>query len=382
MLPAQGHAFSPLPHLCSSSSSRFWPPCFLFLLSSVGLALVEPFVFAWRLKKGLNAALGCYHCASVFCSLEDIPFSLFPPKDGGFYVSLQMASWSAVALQLYDILTQLDLEVKHIWPLKVTSWIKWTFLLVRYHPLAIQLLYRVFEFRLSVLGKYSRSTLAVLWLIQPLQILIPAVAIEIVMMVRVYALFDKKKKVLWTCIFLIFQELVSIVGGMILYAPDLRTMQPLDFATKFPPTTRWFGSTSALTEAVILLMTVLCRSRFRSVPIFQLLFRDGVFIIALMTLFSCVMIVYTSIDWPFDAPVFSWNLTLFSCAGTRLILNFQAFYRPSSDVDLSDTTNGESYHLTTIHPGLTMHPANLENDIETDLNRSSSSVHGGRPQIS
>jgi hypothetical protein len=42
----------------------------------------------------------------------------------------------------------------------------------------------VFEFRLSVLGKYSRSTLAVLWLIQPLQILIPAVAIEIVMMVR------------------------------------------------------------------------------------------------------------------------------------------------------------------------------------------------------
>ncbi|RXW25578.1 hypothetical protein EST38_g272 [Candolleomyces aberdarensis] len=152
------------------------------------------------------------------------------------------------------------------------------------------------------------------------------VALEIVLMTRVYALYNRPRwmRPFFTALVLI-ENVIVIVGLFVHYPWPGRHFLAIHVATKLPPSFSYFGFCTIVIQVVVLYLTLLkyLRGNWKTVPIVKLMFRDGTLSFTILTIFSLSMSVLTVIDNPYAVPGYSWLLVSISSVTCRLIINLQ-----------------------------------------------------------
>ncbi|KAJ2931489.1 hypothetical protein H1R20_g5628, partial [Candolleomyces eurysporus] len=134
------------------------------------------------------------------------------------------------------------------------------------------------------------------------------VALEIVLMTRVYALYNRPR---WMRLFftalVVIENVIVMVGLFVHYPWPGRYFLAIYVATKLPPSFSYFGFCTIVIQVVILYFTLLkyLTGNWKTVPIVKLMFRDGTLSFTILTIFSLSMSVLTVKDNPYAVPGYS-----------------------------------------------------------------------------
>ncbi|KAK0454696.1 hypothetical protein EV421DRAFT_436257 [Armillaria borealis] len=136
-------------------------------------------------------------------------------------LDLNMGSSSAIAFLIWELLITFDREVDFIWKPR-NSWIKWAFLFARYFPLLAGLCGRVIDsivlYRQPI--PIPLNALRIWYICQVLILHLMMLGAEIVMMARVYALYNRNRYIGGVFLLLLFGESTSVVVGLALNLPS------------------------------------------------------------------------------------------------------------------------------------------------------------------
>ncbi|KLO19620.1 hypothetical protein SCHPADRAFT_935121 [Schizopora paradoxa] len=244
---------------------------------------------------------------------------------------------AATACLAYDILISFDQEVEYIWK---SSWSfpKFLYLFSRYFTLIVQLVDTSESTSFSVTNNswtYFEAAAGQLVIM----------GVEISLMMRVYALYKRDKRILTLLLALYFSEILSssLILGLglkkIVSIAPLRGLLPPDFPLSgcFPLNVPGFFFSywipTLIFESVLFVLMVINFLRFTMihktrVPLLTLFVRDGtlfyaVIFVTLATLLTQVLL-YELVNSALAQVAISWQLTVLSIAGSRLILNLRA----------------------------------------------------------
>ncbi|KDQ49965.1 hypothetical protein JAAARDRAFT_611561 [Jaapia argillacea MUCL 33604] len=241
--------------------------------------------------------------------------------------------YGALAFLIWDVLITFDEEVHHIWRKSSSSWIKWLFLWTRYFVLSAEILNLVVTSQTTpfpLTPRFCKVSLSIQTLVADITM---AVSVDVLLIIRVYALWNRKRWVgilLGTC--LTFEVVVALVGWILslryeyAYGCDITSapysiFYPLTILAVF------------VTDAVILILTLVRCVRFRRFrnrrsPIVFLMARDG--ILAFFTVYGIGlvnMVIYVAFPASLRALAYGWFLSVVSSGVCRLILSMERLAR-------------------------------------------------------
>ncbi|KAF9010664.1 hypothetical protein BDQ17DRAFT_935961 [Cyathus striatus] len=260
---------------------------------------------------------------------------------------------ASLAFLLYDIMITFDDEVDIIWSKPNNSWIKWQFLFTRYFALATQLTNRSLESVINSTSTRLTGSLKGWYICQVVVGSMLMTAVEMVLMARVYAIYNKNSLVAAGFFCLLMGELISLIVGVTITIPG-KNFHLSTFVDSSPNSYAYFGAAAGISQVTILILTLMkyrsaVRGGWARLPIMQLMVRDGT--IAFVVLFSITALTALSSikDRTYPPLGNSWFLSVVACAGCRLIINMQRL--PSSS---NETATGSSsratIELTTVCP--------------------------------
>jgi len=173
---------------------------------------------------------------------------------------------------------------------------------------------------------------------------IQLMAVELLLMMRVHALYNRSRKVLYGLIICYVLEVVVMTVSITLSTINSRSTSNCE--TIVPLTILAYGVASLLFELLLLVMTTRkvitqLRETWRYIPMMRTILRDGVWAFALIfiAIFTNA-ILYGFVKNALSAVAFPWLLTTASFSGYRLMLNLR---RSGHDVhsDLGMTKTGD-----------------------------------------
>ncbi|KAK7472800.1 hypothetical protein VKT23_000908 [Stygiomarasmius scandens] len=237
---------------------------------------------------------------------------------------VQAGSGAALFFQLWDILITFDDEVEHIWPKPASSWIKWAFLFTRYFSLAVHICSRAVELSITYGRPLGENAVRIWFSLQSLVALAIFMGAEIVMMARVYALYDRDKRTGLVCLVLLFAELLGTTLGIVLNFPP----RPFDINTVITETPRsfiYFGIPACVSEFIVLTLSIrkYIRGRWIKSRIITLMMRDGTVAFGVLFMILVLIMVYHMLSLPFSTTAYAWMVTFVAVTECRLILNMQ-----------------------------------------------------------
>jgi len=259
------------------------------------------------------------------------------------------SSNAALFLLLWEILITLDQEVEYIWVKPCTAWIKWVFLFARYFPLAIQICNRGIE--LAIFKQYPLSVNAVrIW--HSCQVLVALIVLmpgEVVLMARVYALYNQARWIFNFFSVILVAETVVVVLGFVLTMPQNYELRA--FITDMPHSFAYFGIAMLVTQVTILVLSAVKYFRGRwgtaqAAPLVKLLVRDGTMAFVAVSSLSLMLMIYAFIGTHWAATEYAWFVTFLSVTECRIIINMQTL--PASRDVRSDST--ELQNFTSVFP--------------------------------
>ncbi|KAJ7084472.1 hypothetical protein B0H15DRAFT_784283, partial [Mycena belliarum] len=249
----------------------------------------------------------------------------------------------SVLRAIRENLITFDDEVDHIWSV---------FLFLRYFPLAVQLCNRIIDEEIQHLG---HSALRAWYISQVILSHLSMTAVEVVMMVRVYALYHNDRWVGWGFVCLLFAETVralqSECTGLFITLPGVH-FAPQRFLTNVPHSFTYLGVAALVSQAIILVLTVhrFCRGQWAGTSLGNLLIRDGSVAYLVFLVTTGTAVVYSANGLAFGMTEYAWMLSIISSVGCRLILDMQRL--PSSRVSETDATS--DFELTTVQHELSV----------------------------
>ncbi|KAF9268938.1 hypothetical protein L218DRAFT_541106 [Marasmius fiardii PR-910] len=231
---------------------------------------------------------------------------------------LSRASLSASCFLLWDICITLDQEVEYIWSKPSRSWIKWAFLFARYFSLFTQISHRLIEFRVTYHPSFvlaHKSVLRVWFGIQVLLVFMIMIGAEIVMMARVYAIYNKNKHVGIGFIFLLLAESTTVAVGFGITFP--RTDDGIRANDLIKHSSRsfvYFGIVVLISQVIILVLSVVryITGRWARARIIQLMFRDGTIAFCVLLVVTGSLLFFLFEDLPYSATCSAWMVSFIS----------------------------------------------------------------------
>ena len=266
---------------------------------------------------------------------------------------ISRAQVASLAFLIYDICITLDDEVGTIWSKPNNSWIKWQFLFTRYFALVAQAANRTIESiatnRKSTIGPGLRK-----WYM--CQVLFGAIlmsAVEVVLMARVYALYNKNKWIRLAFFVLIVAEIATVVAGIIVNVPG-EDFGLYEFLVFNPRSYTYFGICAMVSQLTIIGLTLAkykaaIRGGWQKVPIMMLMVRDGTVAFFILLVITTITVVGTNKQNQFAPIGGSWFLSIVACAGCRLIINMQNL--PTRSELLTANRPQATIQLTTVWTG-------------------------------
>ncbi|KAJ3551191.1 hypothetical protein NM688_g4854 [Phlebia brevispora] len=267
---------------------------------------------------------------------------------------------AAIAVLLYDTLLNLDTEIEVIWK-KNWSLPKILYLIARYWaPLDLLI---VLSFDIQIGLPTPRRCRWSLWMMTiPGPVIFPAI-VNVILILRMHALFGKNRKVLiFMCIMMFFDfacsfcaTLLASLNAQVASVPAFVGLPGCATSLSVGKLTLvgWYDSLLIYNLRALITSTTYVRVptiivgftcmmmtlyqciratggfswQFRSQfsPLFRIIIRDGVFywfLIFAASLFDAFMILDT--HTPITRVGFIWNIVAYSIAGTRILLNLRA----------------------------------------------------------
>ncbi|KJA14134.1 hypothetical protein HYPSUDRAFT_49427 [Hypholoma sublateritium FD-334 SS-4] len=198
------------------------------------------------------------------------------------------------------------------------------FLFSRYFIIGIHIVSRSIEAVIVSNHDINESFLRVWYTGQVIVAALAVSALEIVLMARVYALYNQPR---WLAIlllvFLIVEIAVAIVG-LSLNLPG-HHFTPSLLISFLPRSFAYFGLCSVSIQCIVLVLTMrkYAKSSLQAIPLVQLMVRDGTLAFVMLAIFSLTVVVYTLCNISYAVTGYAWLLSATSCATCRLIINMQ-----------------------------------------------------------
>ncbi|KAF8893818.1 hypothetical protein BD779DRAFT_953011 [Infundibulicybe gibba] len=253
-------------------------------------------------------------------------------------IALHESSCAALCFSLWEWLITLDDEVEFIWSKPSGAWIKWAFIFARYFPLAVQMCGICIS--IAILHHSPMSTFALRgWYVS--QVLVAAAAVtcvEVVMMARVYALYNRRRWIGLLLASLLLIETTIILIGVLITLP--RNFCPGDLAAQIPASFIYFGISAIISQLTILGLSLFryTRGQWSRAPVVSLMMRDGSFSFGVLSVFLLILIVYTIKNVPYAVAGYAWLMSAVSSIGCRSIINMQSLPAPNQTTALQFTT--------------------------------------------
>ncbi|KAF8976416.1 hypothetical protein BDQ17DRAFT_1551202 [Cyathus striatus] len=234
-----------------------------------------------------------------------------------------VSSLSSLTVLVWEYLLTCGDEYQYIW-IRPFTFVKAVYLFSRYIALISLIINNVF-----VLGRFStlpvaREECQIMFQVLTALSCSMLAALDFILMLRVYVLYNRSWKVAAAFIGMLFVEAVLVSACSSHTVPVV----PFDGAcnvTKTPYDVIYFASSVVLTHCVLFFMTIARRKiGFGRTPIVQLIVRDGAWIFVLVISILSVNVpysLYTEIARPHL--VLGWPAVLLSTATCRLIINMQ-----------------------------------------------------------
>jgi len=284
--------------------------------------------------------------------------------------SLTVGQVGSLAFLSYEFCITLDDEVETIWLKPNCSWIKWQFLFIRYFSLASQIINRALEGAVFAHSKLSMHSLRNWYTCQVVIGSILMTAVEVVLIARVFALYNRNFWVGLIFVALLLGEASTLITGIMMSLPGL-DFDLNNFLISSPMSFVYFGTAALVSQSTILVLTLMkYRSAFRdgwaNAPIMQLMVRDGTMAFCTMFLVTLMTIMGTFMQNRYSPIGNSWFISLVACAGCRLIINMQRLPAQETDAHNDVTTAQFTTLLESFVPGQTTnHRVPQRNQIST-----------------
>lgn len=250
---------------------------------------------------------------------------------------------AAVVIPIYDILLNLSREIQHVWHAKL-SLVKLLYFIARYYGLA----FLIFIVTAATLRSPSEKfCVAATWVTSLAGPAVFTTTINIILTLRLHALYEQKRSVFIGLSVLVFAEFVLEVYSCIKAGLETKSLSPplgLPWTGCLyipPPSARetllaWI---SCLTVALIFFLMMVYKFammvKFRgrdarafssSTSLLTIFVRDGTFyffLIFVMVLLCTTFINVTSLKARYQIP-FAYMIAVYSIAGSNLILNLRS----------------------------------------------------------
>ncbi|EMD37790.1 hypothetical protein CERSUDRAFT_114449 [Gelatoporia subvermispora B] len=234
---------------------------------------------------------------------------------------------SAIVFSVYDTIINLADEVQHIWRAP-HSWVKWTYLFVRHFPYIAQVTI------ISLLGasrgggdwnpESCRDMIAYQFTVME----VTTIAVEIILIMRVYAMYHSNRRLLTIILFLFLAEVAAMLTVIGLSLPKLGfTPQCLIISTPSYFTSYWLISLTFETLLFILTLVKFSRAIQQDGSrgeFLTVLVRDGTWAYAII--FAVMLLntlMFDLIKNTLAGVCYFWELSVMSFAGSHMLLNIR-----------------------------------------------------------
>ncbi|KAI0777777.1 hypothetical protein BD413DRAFT_188667 [Trametes elegans] len=233
---------------------------------------------------------------------------------------------AAIAFLVWDMLISFDREVEYIWR-GPNGWVKWTFLLVRHVPYLLQ---GTVLTLVALVGHTWRSSQCRAWIAyQLISIEVLVVVVEVLLIVRVYAMYNRNRAVLILVLSLFVGEIVAMCTILALSIPKISytagcliTSAPRIFPTYWTISLAFETTLFALT--LLKFFTTVVASQLRKQSILYILVRDGTWAYAIIFAVMLLNTLMYQIEHNTLAGVFYfWEISVMSFAGSHVLLNLR-----------------------------------------------------------
>jgi hypothetical protein len=251
-------------------------------------------------------------------------------------------SWAALAFIVYEFCVTISDEVNCIWRMKWAP-IKFLFMGLRYFPLVGQIAHQIIMIELKHRIAFQPWSCGLWYGYQLIGGSVLLMAIELILMLRVYILYDSSKRIgALLCFLYIGHCALKVISGVL-------TLRQLDFdancaVSRLPGALLLCIGGAVLTESTIWVLTMLKTSASSGmggmVPMISLMMKDG----ATFAILICALLVATILhglsDRTLPQVINGWFLCILSSSGCRLIINMQR-------LAMSDSRDASIYDIST-----------------------------------
>jgi hypothetical protein len=247
---------------------------------------------------------------------------------------LQACNYSAMgalAFTTWDMAITIDNEVGEIWK-KPWTRLKSLYLFLRYFSFGSQLLFVVIYMRWSAGLNLSPSGCRKWVLLQSISSQILMIGVQIILILRVRALYNTNKILCRLLPIFFFSEMLTMTVLLSLKADGIR-YGPQCVIIHFPPAAVGFFLPPILLDTLLFLLTMAkfyqsLRDGWGQVPVITRFMTDGIWAFALPFLILVVnTFCITLLDGALTSVACSWVIAIPGFAGYRLILNMSHLLR-------------------------------------------------------
>jgi len=277
--------------------------------------------------------------AMVSMSAQDIA------SDSDIVLTTRVAA-SATSFLIYDTILQMEDEVTYIWSQK-NSYVKWAYMFIRHVPYLAQISIGalVADSLFDQAWNPDQCRRVIIYQFAVIEAL--TIAIEIVLILRINAMFNGNRIIIAMVLLLFFMEIFGMIAILAISIPKMQiTSKCMVIYT--PPifTSYWIVSLSFETMlfglTIIKFFTSVSRGLGRQ-SIMYILVRDGTW--AFGVIFGVMLLnslFYDLIHSPIDGLCFYWELSAISSVGSRVLLNLRRFAAQDSILDDSISAAGNT----------------------------------------
>ncbi|KAH7924348.1 hypothetical protein BV22DRAFT_1035246 [Leucogyrophana mollusca] len=235
---------------------------------------------------------------------------------------------ASLCFMVWDILVTLDVEVQHVWPKPRQALFKWLYLLIRYGALVLQIFHQ-FAVPFITEGRATASLCKAWFMYAVITAQAMTSAVELILMTRVYALYNKSRRIALLLFALAMCEIMTLAINSVHTIPNLQASNvEICILAKPPPEIVYYSLTVLLTQSTLLVLTILKHVFVRRMglgrtPIVSQLTRDGTVVYGIMFVLLLMTAVFCKSDQQITIVMFFWSMSVSSTCGCRLIINMQ-----------------------------------------------------------
>ncbi|KDR75166.1 hypothetical protein GALMADRAFT_249108 [Galerina marginata CBS 339.88] len=260
---------------------------------------------------------------------------------------------AALAFLTWDILITFDDEVELIWP-RAWSSMKGLYFFVRYVPLSAQLPLLLVGTELSPHFHFTPYACYVWQIFQGVVASSIVVAVDIILILRVCALYHRQRTIRGGVFFLFLLEIVGMVVGLALSLPGIQ-FDDICAVTFIPHSLVIYGLASILFQTILFALTMYkfvqgAKNGWGDIPIVKLLIRDGTWAFFLLFFADVSQLsLYALPNRSSGEVLYPWLLSLSSFCGYRVLLNLRRYADDVNDPEakLPDSQTTPSLHFKT-----------------------------------